>query len=166
MKLTIALLGIALIILIGIMRTQSNNIQELQGEVRQLNAKLAEGARADEVQRACAAQAGKVFDAAGYPKSDFAAYASHYAAKLDKCMMRVLHTDAQSARGKMIWLYVNVLDASDGRQYGTYTWHTLSSKKFLIVPPATCEVTLPTGEQKTCHSMDEFEELVKVYTED
>ena len=166
MKLTIALLGTALIILIGIMGTQSNNIKELQSEVRRLNAKLADDSKADEAQRRCAAQAGKVFDAARYPKSDFAAFTSHYAAKLDKCMIRVLHTDAQSAQGKMIWLYVNVLDASDGRQYGTYTWHTLTSRKFLIVPPATCEVTLPTGEQKTCHSVDEFEGLVKVYTEE
>jgi len=167
-KLTIAALGIALIILIGlgIMRTQSNNIQELQSEVRELDARLAERSKADEVQRSCAAQAGKIFAAAAYPKSDFAAYASHFAAKLDKCMMRVLHTDVQTARGNVIWLNVNVLDAFDGRQYGTYTWHTVTSKKFLIVPPATCEVTLPTGEQKTCHSMDEFEALVKVYTED
>lgn len=166
MKLAIAFMGIALIILVGVMRTQSGNIQELQNEVRDLNAKLADRSNADELQAKCEGQASKVFDAAGYPKSEFAIYQSHYNTKLDKCMMRVLHTDAQSARGKTIWVYINALDASDSKPYGTYAWHTVTSKKFLIVPPATCEVTLPTGEQKTCRSMDEFEELVQVYIED
>jgi len=165
-KLAIALLGIALIILVGIMRTQSNNIRALHGEVRDLNAKLAQGTKAGEAQADCAAQAGKLFAASGYSKDEFTAYASHYAPKLEKCMMRVLHTDTQMSGGRMIWAYVNVVDVSNRKQYGAYAWHTVTSKKFLIVPPATCEVTLPTGEQKTCHSMDEFEELVKVYTED
>lgn len=165
MKLAIALLGIALIILVGIMRTQSNNIQDLQREIRDLNEKVAERSRADEVQAKCAQQAGKAFDGLGYSKTEFTAYESHYAAKLDKCMMRVLHTDAQTARGKAVWAYVSVLDASGGKQYGAYAWHTETSKKFVIVPPVTCEVTLSTGEQKTCRSMEEFNELVKVYME-
>jgi hypothetical protein len=164
-KLTIALLGIALIILVGIMRTQSNNIQELQREIRDLNAKLAGTVKADEAQEKCVEQARKAFDASGYSKNEFAAYASHYSAKLDKCMMRVLHTDAQTARGKAIWAYINVLDAFEGKQYGTYAWHTETSKKFMVVPPVTCEVTLPTGEQETCHSMGEFEDFVKIYME-
>jgi len=165
-KLAIALMGIAIVVLVGIMRTQSSNIRELQNELGVLNAKLADRAKSDELEARCAGRAGKVFDAAGYARSEFAVYTSHYNAELDKCVIRVLHTDTQNAREKMIWAYVNVLDASDSKQYGTYAWHTVTSKKFLIVPPATCEVTLPTGEQKTCHSMDEFEELVKVYTED
>ena len=166
MKLTIVLLGIALIILIGIMRTQSNNVQELQSEVRDLNAKLAARSKADEIQASCAAKTGKVFETLGYPRSEFAGYESHYNAKLDRCMLRVLHTDTQSTGGKMIWVYINLLDASDGKQYGTYAWHNVASKKFLIVPPATCEVILPGGEQKTCHSLAEFEELVKAYLQD
>jgi hypothetical protein len=79
--------------------------------------------------------------------------------------MRVLQTDAHTARGKAIWTYLDVRDAFEGKRYGTYVWHTETSKKYLVVPPFTCEVTLPTGEQKACHSMDEFEELVKVYME-
>jgi len=164
-KLVVALLGIALIILVGIMRTQSNNILELQREIRDLNAKLAEASKADEVKAKCAEQARKVFDDSGYSKSEFAAYENHYTAKLDKCVMRVLHTDTHTSREKVIWTYLNVLDAFEGKQYGTYAWHTETNKKYLIAPPFTCEVTLPTGEQKTCHSMEEFEELIKVYME-
>jgi hypothetical protein len=164
-KLVVALLGIALIILVGIMRTQSNNILDLQREIRDLNARLAERSKADEAQAKCAEQARKVFDNSGYSKSEIAAYENHYTTKLGKCAMRVLHTDAHTARGKVIWTYLNVLDAFEGKQYGTYAWHTETNKKYLVVPPFTCEVTLPTGEQKTCYSMDEFEELVKVYME-
>ena len=166
MKLAVALLGIALIILVGIMRTQSNNILDLQGDIRDLNARLAERSKADEVQAKCAEQARKVFNDSQYSKREFAAYENHYTAKLDKCVMRVLHTDAHTTRGKLIWTYLNVLDAFEGKQYGTYAWYSETNKKYLVVPPFTCEVTLPTGEQKTCHSMDEFEELVKVYMED
>ena len=165
MRLVAALLGIALIILVGIMRTQSNNILDLQRELRDLDARLVQRSKADAVQAQCSEQARKVFEDSGYSKSQFAAYEHHYAAKLDKCVMRVLHTDAHTTQGKVIWAYINVLDAFEGKQYGTYTWRTETNKKYLIVPPFACEVTLPTGEQKTCQSMDEFEELVKVYTE-
>ena len=166
MKIAIALLGIALIILVGIMRTQSNNIRGLQGEVRDLNAKLAQRTKADEAQAGCAAQAGRAFDALGYSKSEFATYASHYAPGLDKCMMRVLHTDTQTGGGRMIWAYISVVDVSNRKSYGTYSWHTETSRKYAIVPPVTCEVTLPTGEPQTCHAMEEFAKLVKVYMED
>jgi hypothetical protein len=164
-KLAIALLGIAIVVLVGILHTQSSNIRELQSELADLNAKLAERSKADELEAKCAEQAGKLFDAAAYAKSEFAAYTSRYNPELDKCVVRVLHTDSRSAQERMIWAYVTVLDASDNKPYGTYAWHTVTSKKFLIVPPATCEVTLPTGEQRTCRSINEFEELVKVYME-
>lgn len=166
MKLLAALLGIALIVSVGIMRTQSHNILDLQRDTRELNARFAEKSKADEVQAKCAEQARKVFEASGYPKSEFATYESHYAARLDKCMMRVLHTDAQTARGKAIWIYINVLDPFEGKPYGTYSWHTETSKKYMMAPPFTCEVTVPAGEAKICHSADEFEELVKPYMED
>jgi hypothetical protein len=167
LKLVASLLGITLVILLGIMRTQSHNILDLQRDTRELNARLAEGSKADEVQAKCAERSRRVFDEAGYSKSEFATYENHYAAKLDKCVMRVLRTDAQTARGKAIWIYINVLDPFDGKQYGTYSWHTeTNKKKYLVAPPFTCEVTLPAGELRTCHSMDEFEDLVKPYMED
>lgn len=167
MKLLAALLGIALIILLGVMRTQSHNILDLQRDTRELNARLAERSKADEVQAKCADQARKVFDASGYSKSEFATYENHYAAKLDKCMMRVLRTEVQTGREKAIWIYINVLDPFEGKLYGTYSWHTeTNKKKYLVAPPFTCEVTLPTGEQRTCHSTHEFEELVKPYMEE
>ncbi len=167
MKLVAAFLGIALIILLGVMRTQSHNILDLQRDSRELNARLAEKSKADEVRAKCVEQSRKVFDESGYSKSEFATYENHYAARLDKCMMRVLHTDAQTGRGKAIWIYIKLLDPFEGKQYGTYSWHTeTNKKKYLVAPPFTCEVTLPTGEQQTCHSMDEFEELVKPYMED
>lgn len=165
-KAAIALSAVVLLILVGMLRTQSNNIRELQGEVRELGTKLDEKTRVDALEAKCVDQARKVFDESAYPKNEFAAYENHYSAKLDKCVMRVLHTDAHTSRGRMVSTYVDVMDAFQGKQYGTYVWHTETNKKFLIVPPVTCEVTLPTGEQKICHSMDEFEELVNVYLDD
>jgi len=164
-KLAIALLGVAVLVLVGIMRTQSGNIQQLQREIGDLNAKVAESSKLQQAQGNCAEQARKAFDALGYSKHEFAAYEGHYAAGLNKCVLRVLHTDAQTVRGKALWMYVNVLDAADGKTYGTYAWHTETSKKFVVVPPVTCEVMLPTGEQKTCRSMEEFQDLASVYME-
>ena len=166
MKLATALFGVVLLILVGVLRTQSNNIRELEGQLRDLSAKLGEKTRTDELGTKCVDQARKVFDASAYPKNEFASYENHYSAKLDKCVMRVLRTDAHTSRGKMISTYIDVLDAFQGKQYGTYVWHTETNNKFLIVPPVTCEVTLPTGEPKICHSIDEFENLVKVYLDD
>jgi hypothetical protein len=165
-RLAVALLGIAVVILVGIMRTQSNNVSGLESEVRDLNAKLGEKSKAEELQAKCAEQARNVFHEAAYSKAEFATYENHYAAKLNKCVMRVLYTDAHAPKAKAIWAYLNVVDAFDGKQYGKYAWHTETNKNFLIVPPFTCEVTLPTDEEKICHSMEEFEELMKVYMED
>jgi len=164
-KLVIALLGIALLVLVGIMRTQSSNIQQLQREIGDLNARVAESSKIRQAQSNCAEQARKAFDGLAYSRHEFAAYESHYSAGLNKCIVRVLHTDVGTARGKVLWMYVNVLDAYDGKPYGTYAWHTETSKKFVVVPPVTCEVMLPTGEEKTCQSMDEFQELTSVYME-
>ena len=166
MKLQVTLFGVVLLVLLGILRTQSSNVRDLQGEVRDLSAKLSEKTRINELDTKCVNQAHKVFDNAAYPKNEFAMYQNHYSAKLDKCVMAVLRTDAHTSRGKMVSTYVNVVDAVTGKQYGTYVWHTETNKKFLVVPPETCDVTLPTGEETICHSMDEFQELVKVYLED
>ncbi len=166
MKLVVALLGIALVILLGVMRTQSHNILDLQRDARELNAKLAEKSKVDEVRARCAEQSRKVFDESGYSKSEFAIYEDHYVDRLDKCMMQVLHTDAQTGRDNAIWVYINVVDPFQGKQYGTYSWHTETNKKYSVAPPFTCEVTLPAGERQACHSIDEFEKLVKPYMED
>jgi hypothetical protein len=56
-------------------------------------------------------------------------------------------------------------DAVDGRDYGSYIFISERNKADSAVPPVVCKVMLPTGERKTCHSLEEFDALVKQYME-
>src|SRR6266851_3062813 len=56
-------------------------------------------------------------------------------------------------------------DGFEGKVYGSYMWRADKVKKYWEVPPIQCTVTLPSGEEKTCHSSDEFDSLVKEYME-
>jgi hypothetical protein len=59
----------------------------------------------------------------------------------------------------------NLYDAFEGKEYASYIWSTQKDKKFWEVPPLRCKITLPSGQEKTCHSTEEFDELVKQYME-
>ena len=49
--------------------------------------------------------------------------------------------------------------------YADYFWINVTGKKYGEVKPKRCDVKLPYGEWKTCHSEEDFNELVKVYME-
>jgi hypothetical protein len=161
-KFVIAFLIIALVALAGMLRTQSTNNEDLQREIRDLNAKLAEKAKTDtlDLRAKCWEQARKAFADRGYSKDEnhVACYEDHYNAKLDKCFIHVYR--ATHIPGT-VWEGRDVFDAFEGKEYGTYMWRTGKDKK----PTIDCEVTLPSGQRKDCHSEDEFRELAKVYME-
>ena len=91
-------------------------------------------------------------------------FTNHYNEKLNRCFMLVEETDVKSDPGT-IWTNKTLLDAFEGKELATYSWHSDKVKKYWQVPPFQCEVTLPSGEKKICNSGAEFDELIKVYME-
>ncbi len=131
--------------------------------VQPVNTSSAQTASLD-LQEKCAKQAQQAFKRDGFEKEQLASFSNHYSEKLNKCFVRYDTTDASSTPGIM---FVNkvVSDAFEGKVYGEYMWRSDKVKKYWEVPPVQCTVTLPSGEEKTCHSPDEFDTLVKQYME-
>jgi hypothetical protein len=166
MKLTFALLFVALIVMGAFLRSQSARIGELERAIQQLNSRLDEKTATVslEFQTKCSEQARKVFADLGYNKNQLAGYENHYNSQMNKCFIQVQNMDTKTSPGT-IGTYRNVFDAFEGKEYGAYAWYTKKGKQYWEVPPFQCEVTLPSGEKKSCHSDGEFTELVKVYME-
>jgi hypothetical protein len=116
-------------------------------------------------QAKCADQARRAFADLGYGRKVMAGYQSHYDTRLNKCFIEVSNTDTQVSPGT-IWTFRSVQDAFEGKQYGTYAWHTEKDKKYWEVAPFECEVLLPSGEQQFCTSDREFTMLIGIYMED
>jgi hypothetical protein len=115
-------------------------------------------------QERCAKQAREQFQQSYWSKQEMTGFTNHYNEKLNRCFMLVESTDVKTDPGTM-WINKTLLDAFEGRELATYSWHSDKVKKYWQVPPFQCEVTLPSGEKKICNSDAEFEELIKVYME-
>jgi len=167
MKLTLAVLTVSLLVVAGMLRSQSARIQDLERAIHQLNSKMEERAHDKntnlEAQEKCSEQARRFFADLGYEKKQTAGYENHYNPLMNKCFIQVGNTEIQQST---IWTYRNVFDAFEGKEYGSYSWHTVKDKKYWEVPPFECKVTLPSGEQKPCGSKEEFTDLVRIYMED
>ncbi len=83
---------------------------------------------------------------------------------MNKCFIEVESNDWKTAPGTVFTSRV-VSDAFEGKVYAHYLWRSDKVKKYWEVPPLQCAVTLPSGEEKNCHSSDEFDALVKEYLE-
>jgi seryl-tRNA synthetase len=145
---------------------QATALREQRQQVQQLNAKLESVSKTAtlDLQEKCAKQAREEFHSLGWDKHELADVSNHYNAKLNKCFMQIQDTDAKSVRGTIV-TSTTVADAFEGKVYATYIWSTQKNKKYWEVPPLECKVTLLSGEEKICHSSDEFDELVKQYME-
>ena len=166
MKLTVAVLAVAVVAMAALFGSQSASIRALEQAVQKLNVKVAEKTTTAglELQAKCSEQARKAFADLGYTKNQIVGYENHYSSQVNKCFIHVQNTDTKVEPGT-IWTYRNVFDAFEGKGYGTYAWHTEKDKKYWEVPPFQCEVTLMSGEKKLCQSDAEFTELVKIYME-
>ncbi|HVO11065.1 MAG TPA: hypothetical protein VMX54_10040 [Vicinamibacteria bacterium] len=171
MKVAIGVLAIALAVTLAAVAAlgrwqsmQSGRIAALERSVAVLSGKLEEGRNKTslELQAKCAEQARKTFQQEGYDKRQMADYTNHYSSPISRCFVEIRNTRVY---GDTTWTYRYVVDAFEGKEYGTYMWHTEKGKKYWEVPPFQCEATLPSGEKKQCHSDDEFTELVKPYME-
>lgn len=143
---------------------QTTALREQRQQVQQLNIKLASlSATATlDFQEKCARQAREEFKLYGWDKHQMADVSNHYNAELNKCFMEIEDADAKSVRGQVV-ASKTVSDAFEGKVYGSYIWSTQKDKKYWEVPPLECKVTSLSGEEKVCHSSEEFDELVKQF---
>ena len=136
----------------------------LEKENLELSAKLQEVTKTANLdsQAKCANQARTVFKEMGWDKEFLTVYTSHYDQKLNRCYIQVYNSKADRGSASV---YRFVQDAFEGKGYAEYSWINNTGKKYWEVKPVLCKVTLLSGEEKICSSMEEFEELIKVYVE-
>jgi hypothetical protein len=136
----------------------TDRLARLEKENRDLSAKLEAVTKAAnlDLQEKCANQASYAFRELGWKKEPFAAYANHYHPKLNRCFIEIYSTKAPSVS-------MSVSDAFEGKVYAEYFWINAHGKKYWEVRPDTCKVTLLSGDEQTCNSQEEFEQLIKVY---
>jgi hypothetical protein len=161
----LALLLVAVVVLSFVTFSERSALRQQQDRVRQLNAELKESTSKSmtfERQGKCAQQAREEFRSEGWEKRETAGFTNHFNSKLNKCFMEIEDTDVK--QGTLI-TSKTLSDAFEGKVYANYICSSDKKKKYWEVPPLECDVTLPTGEKKICHSSDEFDELIKVYME-
>ncbi|MDP9262974.1 MAG: hypothetical protein M3O85_01490 [Acidobacteriota bacterium] len=161
-----ALFGVCAAVLALLLYWQAGALREERRQVQDLRARLESASKAAnlDAQEKCAKQAHEVFKSFGWDKEQFAALSNHYNPRLGRCFVRFDNTDAKTAPGT-IWDNTTVLDAFEEKPYAQYMWHTEKDKKYWEVAPFMCKVTIPSGEEKICHSSEEFDALVKYYME-
>jgi hypothetical protein len=115
-----------------------------------------------ELQERCAKLALEQFKRLGWDKEETAGFTNHYNEKMNKCVLLIQNT-AKNSPG-IIGTNMVLVDAFEGKELGTYSWHTVRDKG-ISGPAIQCEVTLPSGEKKFCNSQAEFDELIKIYVE-
>lgn len=133
------------------LREARSKIQDLSGSVESL-AKTT----SLELQEKCSKQAQATFEAGGWKKEQLASYTNHYNEKMNKCFIFIENT-TPAPTGVLVTRLLN--DAFEGRSYGEY--YRRSDK----VPPFSCKGNLLSGAEKSCHSEQEFDEIVKLYME-
>jgi len=112
-----------------------------------------------DLQQKCARQAGEAFShdflASLAGKDPLTNFTNHYNSKLGKCFV-LININVITARKTMSETKF-LSDAFEGKSYGVYGREGDNV--------TSCEVTLPTGEKRRCHSSTEFEDLINVYME-
>ena len=161
---TIVLLVVSVGILSLLLYSQTAALREQRRQVQELNAKLESKTASLDLQEKCAKQAHEAFKINGFEKDETSAFSNHYNEKLNKCFVQIESHDAKTISGT-IYENKTISDAFEGKVYAQYAWHSDKVKKYWEVPPSLCKVTLLSGEERICHSSDEFDALVKQYME-
>jgi hypothetical protein len=91
----------------------------------------------------CYKQANAVFDKMTFQDRTLASFTNHYNVKMDRCFIET-EQDMVSGGPEIFWTYKIVSDACEGKDFGSYAWHSDKVKKYWEVPPFQCQVTLPS----------------------
>lgn len=159
-KSALKIIVIAFIVVFStILYSQYLSLQKQQSQLLDMKGKLEEKSKIEnfDLQEKCAKQAHEVFTLSGEDKTSNSGYSNHYNEKLNKCFVKI---DGTNMINGVMWRSETVSDAFEGTQYGSYMWHTEEGKQYSEVSPIICTVKLPSGEEKMCHSQDEFDDLV------
>jgi hypothetical protein len=156
---------IALIILALFWHGQRETLQGQERQIKDLSAQLKSNAEtADlDLQDRCALQAGEEFKLEGLEKQPSATFSNHFNKHMAKCFVVTQNnsvTKGSVLNSKML------VDAYEGRVIAEFLWINSDGRKYWEVSPTECDVLMPSGEKETCHSSEEFDELIKVYMED
>jgi hypothetical protein len=168
MKNTAIVALIVSVIVLGLcVAYQTVRLQEQRQLVRHMNARLdsISKSRNLDLQDKCAKQAREVFkeyrqeaEQLSGKRQPQLSFRNHYHERLNKCFIEI-EDDIFSRDGT--WTTSrNVSDAFEGNVYASFM--QLSNRDL----PVDCKVKLlPSGEEKTCRSRDEYEALVRPYIE-
>jgi len=151
--------------------SQTVALRQQRQQVQELTAKLNSASKVAslELQDKCAKQAGVVS-----PFNPGQRVTNHYNAKLGRCF--VLTQSASWGLHPFQDYYTvtrKLTDAFEGKIYAEFAWTRERNGKPQIgiqpsltpAPPQECVVTLPSGEEGTCKSLDEIDALIKQYME-
>jgi len=161
-NIAIVLLVIAVAVLGLYAYHQRDAPRQQQGQLQKLNEKLhaTTNIASIEPQERCAKQAQEFLSQ--FITFDLVETRAHFNEGFNKCFVetRTVRFDSGNRSESGV-----LQDAVEGRDYGSYIFISERNKADLAVPPVVCKVMLPSGERKTCHSLEEFDALVKQYME-
>jgi len=157
---------IAAVAVLGyVLHTQGAALADQERQIRELNAKMEAKAKAAglELQASCSKQARQEYNENGWKKEQMAGFTNHYNEKMNKCFVLIENTTPLKPADGTFITYKTLYDAFEGKAYGDYAWRSDKVKKYWEVAPFMCKGTLLSGEEKSCHSSYEFDEIVKLY---
>jgi hypothetical protein len=158
---------VAVAVLGYLLHTQSTMLKEQQHNIQELGAKIEARSRTAslDLQGKCSKQAWDTYDQSGWKKEQMASFTNHYNEKMNKCFILIQNTTQSKPFDGTFFNYKVLMDAFEGKSYGEYDWQSDKAKKYWEVAPFLCKGTLLSGEEKACHSANEFDEIVKLYME-
>jgi hypothetical protein len=141
---------------------QRSTLQQQQSRLQELNAKLHATTEiaSIELQGKCAKQAQEFLSK--FITFDLVETRAHFNEGSNTCFVetRTVKFDFGKRNESGV-----LQDAVEGKDYGSYIFVSERNNPDLAVAPVVCKVMLPSGEKKTCHSIKEFDALVKPYME-
>jgi hypothetical protein len=152
---TVALLGPYAYHQRSALRQQQSQLQELHAKLR-ATTEIA----SIELQGKCAKQAQEFLSK--FITFDLVETRAHFNEGSNTCFVETRTVKFDSGKRSESGV---LQDAVEGKDYGSYIFISERNKPDVAVAPVVCKVMLPSGERKTCHSVEEFDALVKPYME-
>ena len=115
--------------------------------------------QASQVQQQCDQAAAARFQALGLAEGAGAAHTGHFNPVSGQCHVLIESSEQQLGT---TWKHITVYDA-DGKVLASYGWHSEEGRQAADIPPYSCDVTLPSGDQRSCVSEADFRQLVGAY---
>ncbi len=150
---------IALLILLGLagLLVWQYKAQYAVLDKRRIQQQEAAASQATQVQQHCADSARERVRRLGLADQSGVQPQAFFNPALQQCYMLI-----KTRRNRMgtLWKNATLYDAN-GRVFGSFGWNSGTGGG--AMPPYTCEVTLPSGERRTCASESEFNRLIRAY---